>query len=117
MKSSRSLVAIALALSVAMLPTAIGAEKTSSRAAGPTPTTVVNTLRSGAGVPAKTLGINGDFYIDTKNLILYGPKTKGVWKISTSLKAKEVPVVANVIGESGAMGQTGAKGDKGATGD
>jgi hypothetical protein len=117
MKSNRSLVAISLALSLAMLPSALAVEKTSIKAAGPSPTTVVNTIRSGSGAPAKTLGINGDFYIDTKNLNLYGPKTKGVWKIATSLKVKEVPVVANVIGESGAIGQTGPKGDKGATGD
>ena len=117
MKGSRSLVAITLAFSLAVLPSAIAGEKTSTKAAGPTPTTVVNTILSGAGVPAKTLGINGDFYIDTKNLNLYGPKTKGVWKITTSLRANEVPVVANVIGESGAMGPTGPKGDKGATGE
>ena len=113
MKGNRSLVAISLALFLAILPSAIAVEKTSSKAAGPSPTTVVNTILSGSGVPAKTLGINGDFYIDTKNLNLYGPKTKGVWKITTSLKAKDAPVGANVIGESGA---TGAKGDKGATG-
>ena len=117
MKGSRSLVAITLAFSLAVLPSAIAGEKTSTKAAGPTPTTVVNTILSGAGVPAKTLGINGDFYIDTKNLNLYGPKTKGVWKVTTSLRANEVPVVANVIGESGAMGPTGPKGDKGATGE
>jgi hypothetical protein len=99
-----------------MLPSAIAAEKTTSKAAGPTPTTVVNTILSGAGAPAKTLGINGDFYIDTKNLNLYGPKTKGVWKVTTSLRAHEVPVVSNIVGETGAMGQTGPKGDKGATG-
>jgi hypothetical protein len=119
MKGNRSLVAISLALSLAILPSALAVEKTSTKAAGPSPTTVVNTILSGSGAPAKTLGINGDFYIDTKNLNLYGPKTKGVWKITTSLKAREVPVAANVIGESGAMGQTGAKGatgDKGATG-
>jgi hypothetical protein len=119
MKRNRSLVAIALAIFLAILPSAIAVEKTSSKAAGPSPTTVVNTILSGSGAPAKTLGINGDFYIDTKNLNLYGPKTKGVWKIATSLKVKDVPVVANVIGESGAIGQTGAKGatgDKGATG-
>jgi hypothetical protein len=118
MKGNRSLVAIFLALSLAMLPSALAVEKTSTKAAGPSPTTVVNTILSGSGAPAKTLGINGDFYIDTKNLNLYGPKTKGVWKIATSLKVKDVPVVANVIGESGAIGQTGAKGatgDKGAT--
>jgi len=119
MKGNRSLVAITLALSLAILPSAIAVEKSSTKAAGPSPTTVVNTILSGSGVPSKTIGINGDFYIDTKNLNLYGPKTKGVWKVATSLKSKEVPVVANVIGESGAMGQTGAKGatgDKGATG-
>jgi len=119
MKGNRSLVAITLAISLAILPSAIAVEKTSTKAAGPSPTTVVNTILSGSGAPAKTLGINGDFYIDTKNLNLYGPKTKGVWKIATSLKVKDVPVVANVIGESGAIGQTGAKGatgDKGATG-
>jgi len=117
MKGNRSLVAITLAISLAILPSAIAVEKSSTKAAGPSPTTVVNTILSGSGAPAKTLGINGDFYIDTKNLNLYGSKTKGVWKIATSLKVKEVPVVANVIGESGAIGQTGPKGDKGATGD
>jgi hypothetical protein len=119
MKGSRFFVAITLITSLAILPSAIAGEKASNKAAGPSPTTVVNTILSGAGVPSKTLGINGDFYIDTKNLNLYGPKTKGVWKITTSLKSREVPVVANVIGESGAMGQTGAKGatgDRGATG-
>ena len=102
-----------------MRPSALAVEKTNTKAAGPSPTTVVNTILSGSSAPAKTLGINGDFYIDTKNLNLYGPKTKGAWKITTSLKAREVPVDENVIGESGAIGQTGAKGatgDKGATG-
>jgi len=117
MKGKRFFLAVALVTSLALLPSAIATEN--SRAAGPSPTTVVNTILSGAGVPPKTLGINGDFYIDTKNLNLYGPKTKGVWKITTSLKSRDVPVVANVIGESGAMGQTGSKGatgEKGATG-
>jgi hypothetical protein len=119
MKGNRFLVVISLALSIALLPSALAVEKTSIKAAGPSPTTVVNTIRSGSGAPAKTLGINGDFYIDTKNLNLYGPKTKGVWKITTSLKAKSIPVDANVIVESGAKGDKGEKGttgDKGATG-
>mgnify|MGYP000577762702 CR=1 FL=1 len=119
MKGSRFFLALTLVTSLAILPSAIAGEKSSNKAAGPSPTTVVNTILSGSGVPKKTLGINGDFYIDTKNLNLYGPKTKGVWKVSTSLRSRDVPVVANVIGESGAMGQTGAKGatgEKGATG-
>ena len=119
MKGTRFFLTVALVTSLAILPSAIAGEKINNKATGPSPTTVVNTILSGSGVPAKTLGINGDFYIDTKNLNLYGPKTKGVWKVSTSLRSRDVPVVANVIGESGAMGQTGAKGatgDKGATG-
>ena len=33
---------------------------------------VANTILSGKGVPSPSLGINGDFYIDTKNLVFYG---------------------------------------------
>ena len=123
MKGNRFFVAITLITSLAILPSAIAGEKASNKAAGPSPTTVVNTILSGAGVPSKTLGINGDFYIDTKNLNLYGPKTKGVWKITTSLRPKE-PVAASVVvgdtgpaGATGATGQQGDKGDKGITGE
>ena len=119
MKGKRFFLAVTLVTSLALLPSAIAGERISNKAAGRTSTTVVNTILSGSGVPAKTLGINGDFYIDTKNLNLYGPKASGVWKVSTSLRSRDVPVVANIIGETGAMGQTGPKGatgDKGATG-
>jgi hypothetical protein len=116
-------VAITLAVSLAILPSAIAVEKTSTKAAGPSSTKVVNTILSGAGLPSKTLGINGDFYIDTKNLNLYGPKTKGVWKLTTSLKPKE-PAIASVVtgdtgpsGSKGDTGEQGGKGEKGLTGD
>ena len=33
-----------------------------------------NTVRSGAGAPAESLGVNNDFYIDTTNNDIYGPK-------------------------------------------
>jgi hypothetical protein len=42
---------------------------------------------NGVGVPSKKVGINGDFYIDTKALVLYGTKVNGAWKNSTSLLA------------------------------
>jgi hypothetical protein len=119
MKGNRSFVAITLAVSLAILPSAIAVEKTSTKAAGPSSTTVVNTILSGSGVPSKTVGINGDFYIDTKNLNLYGPKTKGVWKVSTSLKPKEPAIAAIVTGDTGPTGprgDTGAQGDKGEKG-
>ncbi len=54
MKGVRSFVTITIAFCVAMLPSAVASEKTLSKAAGPTPTTVVNTILSGSGVRAKS---------------------------------------------------------------
>jgi hypothetical protein len=55
------------------------------------------------------LGVNGDFYLDTTNSILYGPKTAGVWPTpGTSLLGP--------TGATGATGDTGPTGDTGATG-
>jgi hypothetical protein len=119
MKGSKSLIAMSVAVTLALIPSAIAAPKTTVKAAGRVTTTVVNTILNGVGVPAKTLGINGDFYIDTKNLVLYGPKASGSWKNSSSLKQAEAKSVTTVIGEGGAVGDKGAqggKGDKGATG-
>ena len=122
MKGSKSLIAITIAINLAITPSAIAAPKTTVKAAGRVVTTVVNTILSGAAIPTKAVGIDGDFYIDTKNLNLYGPKIKGVWKIATSLKQAELKSVTTVVGEQGGVGATGAtgpqgdKGDKGATG-
>ena len=119
MKGSKSLIAVTIAVTLAITPSAIAAQKTTLKAAGRDATTVVNTILSGVAIPTKAIGIDGDFYIDTKNANLYGPKTKGVWKIATSLRQAEIKSVATVIGEQGGMGATGAqgdKGDKGATG-
>ena len=118
MKGSKSLIAITIAASLAIIPSAIAAPKTTSKAAGRV-TTVVNTILNGVGIPAKTVGINGDFYIDTKNLVLYGPKIKGAWKVGSSLKQADTKSISTVAGEVGATGDKGApgeKGDKGATG-
>ena len=122
MKGSKSFIAITIATTLAISPSAIAAPKTTVKAAGRVVTTVVNTILSGAAIPTKAIGIDGDFYIDTKNLNLYGPKIKGVWKIATSLKQAEIKSVTTVVGEQGGIGATGAtgpqgdKGDKGATG-
>ena len=122
MKGSKSLIAITIATTLAITPSAIAAPKTTVKAAGRVVTTVVNTILSGSAIPTKAIGIDGDFYIDTKNLNLYGPKVKGVWKIATSLKQAELKSVTTVVGEQGGIGATGAtgpqgdKGDKGATG-
>ena len=122
MKGSKSLIAITIATTLAITPSAIAAPKTTVKAAGRVVTTVVNTILSGAAIPTKAVGIDGDFYIDTKNLNLYGPKVKGVWKIATSLKQAEIKSVTTVVGEQGGIGATGAtgpqgdKGERGATG-
>jgi hypothetical protein len=51
---------------------------------------VVNTIRSGNGVPAATLGNDGDFYIDLKSMNIYGPKKNNRWPLPTSLRAQLV---------------------------
>jgi uncharacterized protein YjbI with pentapeptide repeats len=38
-----------------------------------------NTILNGAGAPASGVGSNGDFYVDTANDTLYGPKAVGAW--------------------------------------
>jgi len=119
MKYSKPLVAMVIAATLATAPPVMAAPKTTLKAAGRAVTTVVNTILSGAGIPAKATGIDGDFYIDTKNANLYGPKTKGTWKIATSLKQPEPKSVSSASGEQVVIGPTGAqgeKGDKGATG-
>ena len=118
----RPLTAIAIFLTISMISTysAFPAQKTSVtlKKAGRTTATAPNTILSGSGVPAKTIGIDGDFYIDIKNANLYGPKSKGIWKIATSLRLPvEKSVTANpVAGIDGAVGATGAKGSQGVQG-
>ena len=105
--------ALSLVLVLVLAPTAIAAPNLSNKAAGRTGTTTVNTILSGVGVPSRNLGINGDFYIDTKNANLYGPKTNGVWKLTTSLRAlptKVNPTVPGATGTTGAAGTAGAAG-------
>ena len=113
MKSNKGLLALSIVLALVLAPTAIAAPNLSNKAAGRTGTTTVNTILSGVGVPSKNLGINGDFYIDTKNANLYGPKTNGVWKLTTSLRAlptKANPTVPGATGTTGATGTAGAAG-------
>jgi hypothetical protein len=49
-------------------------------------------IYSGSGAPATTLGNNGDYYLDSTNYNLYGPKTASGWGTALSLKG-----TANVI--------------------
>lgn len=88
---------------------------TSAYAAGRATPLPTNTVLSGKGVPSAAIGIDGDFYIDTKSLNMYGPKVKNKWPIPISLKGPAGP-----IGPSGVDGKAGVSGSSsssvGATG-
>jgi hypothetical protein len=43
------------------------------------------TVLNGAGAPSAGTGANGDFYINTTNHSIYGPKAAGAWGSPTSL--------------------------------
>jgi len=65
------------------------------------------TWLSGSGVPAYSLGINGDYYLNTANNDVYN-KVSGTWTTVANIKG--------ATGATGAMGSTGATGAKGDTG-
>ncbi|MSW67978.1 MAG: hypothetical protein F2948_02560, partial [Actinobacteria bacterium] len=73
--------------------------------AGRTATTPSNTILSGLSAPKSTVGINGDFYIDTKALTIYGPKASGRWPVGISLRGTQ--------GTTGTAGASGANGTDG----
>jgi hypothetical protein len=50
-----------------------------------------NTVLYGAGVPAASLGNNGDSYINTSTNTIYGPKASGAWPSGTSLVGPQGP--------------------------
>jgi Collagen triple helix repeat (20 copies) len=83
-----------------------------------------NTILNGKGAPSTAVGIDGDFYIDSAALAIYGPKTLGRWPAPSSLKipvpvatdSKGGSVVAATVGEKGATGATGLTGATGAVG-
>jgi hypothetical protein len=76
-----------------------------------------NVILNGSTVPASETGSNGDFYINTINYDIYGPKASGAWGSPTSLNGPTGPTGATGdTGDVGATGPTGATGDVGATG-
>lgn len=94
---------------------------TNTYAAGRNNSLPANTVLSGKGVPSTKIGINGDFYIDTRSLNFYGPKTKDKWPLPISLKGPAGPIgPSGVDGKNGVAGtstsSTGAVGPTGATG-
>ena len=105
---------------IAILITTIN--QTNSYGAGRTAGSIANTILSGEGVPAKSLGINGDFYIDSKSMNMYGPKKNNSWPLPISMRGPAGPVgPTGVDGKNGVSatsgtGATGPAGPQGATG-
>ena len=61
------------------------------------------TLRYGAGAPGAGVGSDGEFYIDTTNNRLYGPKASGAWP----------GIYTELVGPAGPTGPTGSTGPAG----
>jgi len=131
-RSSLFVIATALLIvipthSVAATKASVSKPKSAGRTSGSTP----NTILSGISAPNSAIGINGDFYIDTKNANIYGPKSNGKWPTPTSLRglsgingldgkngsdAKSITNASTSIGPQGEKGEKGATGNIGATG-
>jgi len=129
---NRSRLSILLILVIATsfsIPSSIAATK--PKAAGRSSTAVINTVLNGKGAPLNTLGINGDFYIDTRSLLISGPKKNGKWPVARSLQgangtngtdgrngndAKNVSTASTVAGPAGPQGERGEKGIDGVAG-
>ena len=123
------IISIALILCV---PIASADAVTKPKAAGRTAASIPNTILSGVTPPSNAIGIDGDFYIDIKNLNIYGPKMKKKWPKAVSLKGTNgvdgvdgktitnASTVAGPIGNQGTpgiAGETGLKGDQGLRGE
>lgn len=103
---------LAVLLLSSLAPPSSAATKSKQPAqAGRTLPATINTVLSGNGTPASSLGKDGDFYIDVRNSLFFGPKTKGRWPLPVSLVGPSGPV-----GSTGAPGKAGVKGEDGAPG-
>ena len=107
---------------------------TPANAAGRTATSIPNTILNGKGAPSNSEGINGDFYIDTRSLLIFGPKANGKWPAPQNLQGPTGPVgpegkngsdgkngadgktITNASTTTGPAGPMGPQGEKGATG-
>ncbi len=115
--------------SATAIPISDAAKKPKS--AGRTSSSIPNTILNGKGAPLSSLGINGDFYIDTRSLLIYGPKKGNQWPLPQSLQGptgvagadgkngsegKSISNASTVAGPIGLQGDKGEKGDKGEAG-
>jgi len=131
-KGKSILIKIILIALIACIPMASADATTKPKAAGRTAASIPNTILSGVGAPSNAIGIDGDFYIDSKNLNIYGPKMKKKWPAAVSLKGsngsdgsagksgsdgKTITTASTVAGPSGVQGFQGVPGDIGPRGE
>jgi hypothetical protein len=135
---NRKRMSVTLTLSIAFVTTfsiataPLTSAATKPKAAGRTSTTIPNTILNGKGAPLLKVGIDGDFYIDTRSLLIYGPKKSGKWPLPQNLQGpvgangvdgkngnegKSVSTASNVAGPTGSQGLQGLQGEKGEKGD
>jgi len=122
LKSKTFALKIIAAALIAAIPMASADAVTKPKAAGRTAASIPNTILSGVTAPSNAIGIDGDFYIDMKNLNIYGPKMKSKWPAAVSLKGangtdgksgtdgKTITNASTVAGPTGTQGLKGAQG-------
>jgi hypothetical protein len=75
---------------------------------------------SGEGAPSSAVGVDGEFFLATDTLVLYGPKVDGWWGDGVVLQGPQGPQgstgAAGAVGETGPQGPVGAQGAVGPTG-
>ena len=104
MKVTRLTAATALLVLTLSATSLTTADATSPKKAGRTASSVINTILNGKGAPSNAIGIDGDFYIDTRSLLIFGPKSHGKW-----------PAPQNLQGPTGPTGSDGKNGSDGRT--
>jgi hypothetical protein len=138
MKRNRTILEVFVTLILTALATdmaiPISAAANKPKSAGRTSSAIANTILNGKGAPLSSLGIDGDFYIDTRSLLIYGPKKSNKWPLPQSLQGpagipgvdgkngsegktiSSASTIAGPVGEKGAQGPQGEKGEKGEPG-
>ncbi len=66
----------------------------------------LNTIWNGVGAPSASIGVVGDFYLDTANARIYGPRAAGGWPTAG----------LSLVGPAGATGGVGPQGPVGPAG-
>ena len=72
------------------------------------------TVKNGTSNPVSSIGVDGDFYINTATNTLFGPKANGAWPSGVSLVGPQGATGAQ--GSTGPVGAQGIQGPTGATG-